>query len=66
MYSIIGKKIQIAAKAGPDPKLNPNLEMMLEKARQNGLPKDVIERAILKGSGQLEGEKMEEITYEGY
>lgn len=66
IYSIIGKKIQIAAKAGPDPKLNPNLEMMLEKARQNGLPKDVIERAILKGSGQLEGEKMEEITYEGY
>lgn len=46
--------------------MNPSLEMVLEKARYHGLPKDVIERAILKGSGQLEGEEMKEITYEGY
>lgn len=66
MYSIIGKKIQIAAKNGADPKMNPGLEMMLEKARYHGLPKDVVERAILKGSGQLEGEEMKEVFYEGY
>ena len=46
--------------------MNPSLEMILEKARYNGLPKDVIERAILKGSGQLEGEEMKEVFYEGY
>ena len=66
IYSIIGKKIQIAAKNGADPKMNPSLEMVLEKARYHGLPRDVIDRAILKGSGQLEGEEMKEITYEGY
>lgn len=66
MYSIIGKKIQIAAKNGADPKMNPGLEMILEKARYHGLPKDVVERAILKGSGQLEGEEMKEVMYEGY
>jgi len=46
--------------------MNPALEMMLEKARYHGLPKDVVERAILKGSGQLEGEEMKEVVYEGY
>lgn len=66
IYSIVGKKIQIAAKNGADPKMNPALEMILEKARYHGLPKDVIERAILKGSGQLEGEEMKEMMYEGY
>ena len=66
MYSIIGKKIQIAAKNWADPKMNPSLEMMLEKARYHGLPKDVVERAILKGSGQLEWEEMKEVFYEGY
>lgn len=66
MYSIIGKKIQMAAKNGADPKMNPWLEMILEKARYHWLPKDVVERAILKGSGQLEGEEMKEVFYEGY
>lgn len=66
IYSIIGKKIQIAAKNGADPKMNPGLEMILEKARYHGLPKDVVERAILKGSWQLEGEEMKEVMYEGY
>jgi UPF0082 protein pmob_0807 len=46
--------------------MNPSLEMVLEKARYHGLTKDVIERAILKGSGQLEGEEMKEVVYEGY
>ncbi len=66
IYSIIGRKIQMAAKHGADPKMNPTLEMMLEKARYHGLPRDVIDRAILKGSGQLEAEEMKEVFYEGY
>ncbi|GHW02427.1 putative transcriptional regulatory protein [candidate division SR1 bacterium] len=66
IYSIIGKKIQMAAKNGADPRMNPGLEMVLDKARYHGLPRDVIDRAILKGSGQLEGEEMKEMMYEGY
>ena len=65
-YSIIGKKIQMAAKNGADPKMNPQLEMILEKARYNWLPRDVIDRAILKWSWQLEWEDMKEVTYEWY
>ena len=48
IYSIIGKKIQMAAKLGADPKMNPSLEMMLDKARYHGLPREVIDKAILK------------------
>ena len=66
IYSIIWKKIQMAAKNGADPKMNPALEMILEKARYNWLPRDVIDRAILKGSGQLEWEDMKEMIYEWY
>ena len=66
IYSIIGKKIQMAAKNGADPKMNPALEMVLEKARYNWLPRDVIDRAILKWSWQLEWEDMKEINYEWY
>lgn len=56
----------MAAKLWADPKMNPALEMMLDKARYYGLPRDVIDRAILKWSGQLEGEHLEEIMYEWY
>ena len=66
IYSIIWKKIQMAAKNGADPKMNPALEMILEKARYNWLPKDVIDRAILKWSWQLEWEDMKEVMYEWY
>ncbi len=65
-YAKIGKIIQIAAKKGADPKMNPALELALSKAKQYNLPRDVVEKAILKGSGQLEGENLEEIFYEGY
>jgi transcriptional/translational regulatory protein YebC/TACO1 len=46
--------------------MNPSLELALSKAKQYNLPRDVVEKAILKGSGQLEGEHLEEIFYEGY
>ncbi len=65
-YAKIGKIIQIAAKKGADPKMNPALELALSKAKQYNLPRDVMDKAILKWSGQLEGENLEEIFYEGY
>ena len=65
-YAKVGKIIQIAARKGPDPKMNPALELALSKAKQYNLPKEVVEKAILKWSGQLEGENLEEIFYEWY
>jgi len=72
-YSMLSKIIQIAAKKGANPKMNPSLELALQKARYMSVPRDIIDRAILKGSGQLEGDhspaqsgNMEEIFYEGY
>jgi|GEM_PF-1101504 len=63
---MLSKIIQIAAKKGADPKMNPSLELALQKARYMSVPRDIVDRAILKGSGQLEGENMEEVFYEGY
>lgn len=51
---------------GPDPATNPKLRYAIEKAKEVGMPKDTIERAIKKGSGEVEGEAIEEVTYEGY
>jgi len=62
----MSKVIQLAAKKGADPRMNPSLELALQKARYAGVPRDIVDRAILKGSGQLEGENLEEIFYEGY
>lgn len=65
-YAKVGKIIQIAARKWADPKMNPSLELALSKAKQYNLPKDVVEKAILKWSGQLEWEHLEEIFYEWY
>lgn len=64
VYAKVGKIIQIAARKGADAKMNPALELALSKAKQYNLPREVVEKAILKGSGQLEGENLEEIFYE--
>jgi YebC/PmpR family DNA-binding regulatory protein len=66
IYAMMSKLIQLAAKKGADPKMNPSLELVLQKARYNSVPRDIVERAILKGSWQLEGEQLEEIFYEWY
>ena len=50
----MSKIIQLAARKGADPKMNPSLELALQKARYNAVPRDIVDRAILKGSGQLE------------
>lgn len=65
-YAKVGKIIQIAARKWADPKMNPGLELALSKAKQYNLPREVVEKAILKWSGQLEWENLEEIFYEWY
>ena len=66
VYAKVAKVIELAAKNGIDPSLNPSLQNALDKAKQNNLPKDVVEKAIKKWSGQIEGEKLEEVFYEWY
>jgi len=66
IYAKIWKIIQIAAKNWADASMNPSLELALNKARYYGLPKDVIEKAILKWSWQLDGEDLQEMIFEWY
>jgi YebC/PmpR family DNA-binding regulatory protein len=67
LFSKLAKAIQIAVRqGGPDPEANLKLRYAIEKAREASMPKETIERAIKKGSGELEGETIEEVTYEGY
>lgn len=61
------KEISIAAKmGGGDPNSNPRLRTAMLKAKAASMPKDNIERAIKKGTGELGGVSYEELTYEGY
>lgn len=66
VYAKVGKIIQMAARNWANPSLNPALESALIKARQAGLPKDVIQKAVDKGAGTLDGEALQEVYYEGY
>lgn len=67
MFSRLAKNIMSAARAGGgDPDANISLRYAIDAARAASMPKDSIERAILKGTGQLSGHALEEITYEGY
>lgn len=67
VFSKISRLISVAAKEkGANPEDNPKLRMAIEKAREVNMPKDNVEKAIKKGSGQLEGVQMEEVLYEAY
>jgi len=66
IFTRIAREITIAARHGGDPNANPTLRLAVEKARAANMPKDNIERAIKKGTGELEGGSEEEITYEAY
>ncbi len=67
LFSIISKELTLAARSGGgDANFNPRLRMLLLKARQANMPADNIDRAIKKGTGELAGETIEELTYEGY
>jgi YebC/PmpR family DNA-binding regulatory protein len=67
IFTKIIKEISVAAKlGGGDPNGNPRLRTAMDKAKQENMPKDNIERAIKKGTGGMEGVTYEEIVYEGY
>lgn len=67
IWSKISKAIMVAAKlGGGDPATNARLRVPLADARAARMPKDNIDRAIKKGTGELEGGNVEEVVYEGY
>src|SRR5580692_3949138 len=67
LFSKLSRAIIIAARnGGGDPEMNLKLRYAIDKARQVSMPKDNIERAVKRGTGDMEGVIFEEITYEGY
>jgi YebC/PmpR family DNA-binding regulatory protein len=67
LFSKLSRAIIIAARhGGGDPETNLKLRYAIDKARQVSMPKDNIERAVKRGTGELEGLTFEEVTYEGY
>ncbi len=67
IFTRLIKEITVAAKmGGGDPDMNPRLRLAVDKAYENNMPKDNVERAIKRGSGGLEGANYEQIRYEGY
>ena len=67
IFTKLIKEITVAAKmGGGDPAMNPRLRLAMDKAKAESMPKDNIENAIKRGTGELEGVGYEEIRYEGY
>ncbi len=67
IFTKLIKEITVAARlGGGDPAANPRLRAAIESAKAANMPKNNIERAIKKGTGELEGVSYEEVTYEGY
>jgi YebC/PmpR family DNA-binding regulatory protein len=67
VFSKLSKEISLAAKlGGGDPAMNPRLRSAVLAARAQNMPNDNVERAIKRGTGELEGQHFEEMIYEGY
>jgi YebC/PmpR family DNA-binding regulatory protein len=67
IFTRLIKEITVASRmGGSDVSGNPRLRLAVDKALENNMPKDTIERAVKKGAGELEGVNYEEIRYEGY
>jgi YebC/PmpR family DNA-binding regulatory protein len=67
IFTKIIRELTVSAKSGGgDPNSNPRLRLAIEKAKEANMPKDNVEKAIKKGTGELEGVNYEEMTYEGY
>lgn len=66
LFSKISRAISIAARENANPDTNFKLRLAIEQAKEANMPKDNVERAIRKGSGEIEGASWEEISYEGY
>ncbi len=67
LFAKLIKQVEVAARqGGGDLDANPTLRTMYQKARDNSVPLDTIDRAVKRGTGELEGVNYEPITYEGY
>jgi YebC/PmpR family DNA-binding regulatory protein len=67
IFSRLIREITVAAKlGGSDPGSNPRLRLAVDKAMDNNIPKDTIERAAKRGAGETEGVNYEQVRYEGY
>jgi len=67
LWSKLARIIIVAARAGGgDPSMNLSLRYCIDKAKEANMPNDTIDRAIKRGTGDLDGASFEEITYEGY
>ena len=67
LFTRLIKEITVSAKhGGGDPNFNPRLRLAIDKAKADNMPADNIERAIKRGTGELEGVSYEEVRYEGY
>jgi YebC/PmpR family DNA-binding regulatory protein len=67
IFTKIIKEITIAARlGGSDPDTNPRLRMAVQNAKSANMPADNIKRAVMKGTGELPGQIIEEVVYEGY
>lgn len=66
LFTRLGNAIAIAAKNGEDPAMNPTLAMAVEKARAANMPMSNIERSIKRGSGELGGQQIQQLVFEGY
>lgn len=65
-FSKITKELIVAARGGSSPEINNRLRVAIEKAKEVNMPAENIERAIKRGSGELEGVSYDEVIYEGY
>lgn len=66
LFTKISRELTVAARNGGDPAMNARLRAAIEAARAANMPTDNVNRAIKRGTGELEGVNYEEITYEGY
>src|SRR5579864_3912600 len=66
IFTRVIKEIMIAARSGGDPAMNPRLRTAVTAAKAVSMPADNIKRAIMRGTGELEGGQIDEIMFEGY
>lgn len=66
IFSKLARVISIAAKKGGDPEMNPTLRIAMEQARKANMPSENVERAIKRGTGELQDEILEEFCFEAY
>src|SRR5947199_7681094 len=66
IFTRLIKEITIAARNGGDPDMNPRLRTAITAAKAVSMPSDNIKKAVMRGTGELEGGQIEEVTFEGY